>query len=66
MLMNAVLNLTHLIQYFREKIRASSFIWSNSLSPIQQLQLGCPQRALKLAQQLREQSIICLPSGNLP
>lgn len=53
--------LNQLVAYFREAIRQSPLKWCDSLSPIQQLQLGCPQRALYFAQGLREQSITCLP-----
>ena len=53
--------LTHLVRYFREAIKSSPLQWRDSHTPIQQLQLGCPHRALSYAAKLREQSIICLP-----
>ena len=53
--------LNALVHYFREAIRSSSLQWRDSLTPIQQLQLGCPHRAVSLASKLREQGIVCLP-----
>jgi 8-amino-7-oxononanoate synthase len=49
------------VQYFRNQVRNSHLTWRDSHSPIQQLQLGCSQKALYFSQQLREQEIICLP-----
>lgn len=54
-------HLARLVDYFRERIKSSMLVWRDSLSPIQQLQLGCPQRSLHLAEQLKQQGIICLP-----
>lgn len=54
-------HLLSLVQYFRKAISTSGLCWSDSQSPIQQLQLGCPKRALNAAQILREQSILCVP-----
>ena len=42
-------------------IKKSSFCWSESQTPIQQLQLGCPIRALDAAKKLQEASIVCMP-----
>jgi len=53
--------LTGLVHYFRESIKASPLRWSDSSSPIQQLQLGCPERALLMAERLQEHAIVCLP-----
>ena len=54
-------HLSTLVTYFRDAIQSSPFVWRDSSSPIQQLQLGCPNRALRLADQLREEGILCLP-----
>lgn len=48
-----------LIAYFREAITRSSLTWANSYSPIQQLQLGCPFRAVRLTAALRKHGLIC-------
>ena len=53
--------LGELVHYFRDAIKNSPLKWRDSFSLIQQLQLGCPQKALHFADRLREQSIICLP-----
>ncbi|MCX7116760.1 MAG: aminotransferase class I/II-fold pyridoxal phosphate-dependent enzyme [Legionellales bacterium] len=53
--------LAELIRYFRDAIKKSPLTWRDSSSLIQQLQLGCPQRALYFAGKLREQSILCIP-----
>ena len=53
--------LAGLIHYFRDAIKKSPLSWRDSSSLIQQLQLGCPQQALYVAEKLREQSIICVP-----
>lgn len=49
------------VGYFREAIKQSPLQWRNSHTPIQQLQLGCPHRALAYAHTLQEHGIICLP-----
>jgi 8-amino-7-oxononanoate synthase len=54
-------HLNNLVAYFRDCIKTSPHTWRDSLSPIQQLQLGCPHRAVLFAEKLREQAIICLP-----
>ncbi len=53
--------LQELIAYFRGKIANTPFQWKNSISPIQQLQLGCPHQACAFAEELKKQSIACLP-----
>jgi 8-amino-7-oxononanoate synthase len=53
--------LQELIHYFRSKIADTVFKWEDSMSPIQQLQLGCPHQACSLADALKKQSIVCLP-----
>ena len=51
--------LTQLIKLFRNLISKSSLNWADSLSPIQQLQLGCPHLALYYAQELKRHRISC-------
>lgn len=53
--------LSELIYYFRDAVKNSPLKWRDSWSHIQQLQLGCPERALFVANKLQEQSIICSP-----
>ncbi len=53
--------LNALIDYFRSAIQTSRFTWRNSFSAIQQLQLGCPQKAQALSLQLLKQGIVCMP-----
>lgn len=53
--------LAELVGYFRQAISHSPLTWRDSLSAIQQLQLGCPQLALSYSTKLREQGIVCLP-----
>ena len=53
--------LRELVRYFRAAIDNSPLTWSDSHSPVQQLRLGCPQRALYFTERLRESSIVCLP-----
>ena len=53
--------LQDLIVYFRDAITASNLQWQNSSTAIQQLQLGCPLRALEFAERLKEHAIFCLP-----
>lgn len=50
-----------LVRYFREACAKSPLPWRDASSPIQQLQLGCPHQALKVATTLREQGVIALP-----
>ena len=54
-------HLLDLIGYFRQRALASGLRWRDSLSPIQQLQLGCPHLALSTAQALQAQQIRCFP-----
>lgn len=49
-----------LIHYFRDKVRASPLTFADSHTAIQQLQLGCPHRALYFAEQLQRGGIFCL------
>ena len=53
------LKLNELVRYFQECCKNSSQNWQKSLSPIQQLQLGCPHQARKLADHLLIQGIFC-------
>lgn len=53
--------LMQLIDFFKNKITLSPLNWSNSNSAIQQLQLGCPHRALSYAYKLKEKGISCSP-----
>lgn len=50
-----------LIAYFGQKAQASPLTWRASISPIQQLQLGCPHRALHYGQRLKAWGIVCVP-----
>ena len=52
-------HLTHLVTYFRQCIQHASYTWRDSLSPIQQLQLGCPHRAMQITEKLAENRIRC-------
>ena len=51
--------LTQLIAYFKDKALSSPLTWSKSDTAIQQVQLGCPHRALYYAQKLQEMGISC-------
>lgn len=51
--------LAELINYFREAVKQTSFIWGDSKTPIQQLQLGCPHKALQYTNYLAEHEIFC-------
>ena len=51
--------LYQLIDYFRAEVKASPFKWANSVSPIQQLQLGCPHKALCYTNFLYQNGIFC-------
>jgi 8-amino-7-oxononanoate synthase len=53
--------LQHNIRIFREHIQHSPLTWRDSMSPIQQLKLGCPIKALHYSAKLQEKNIICLP-----
>lgn len=52
--------LTALIRYFRERTRASTLTWNDSISAIQQLQLGCAKKALKLSEGLKKRGFLCM------
>jgi 8-amino-7-oxononanoate synthase len=51
--------LQELISYFRDKVKDSNLVFTDSITPIQQLKLSCPQQALKCAEFLRVRGIIC-------
>ena len=53
--------LNDLVLYFRDKVARSPLQWRDSSTPIQQLQLGCPHRALQCEVALQQKSIVCLP-----
>ncbi len=48
-----------LIKYFKTRQNQSSLNWQNSSTAIQQLQLGCPHKALTYTQNLRAKGIFC-------
>ncbi|WP_133140177.1 aminotransferase class I/II-fold pyridoxal phosphate-dependent enzyme [Legionella genomosp. 1] len=49
-----------LVDYFRSQISKSPLCWRDSETPIQQLQLGCPELAASFAARLLERKIIAL------
>ncbi|KTD00345.1 aminotransferase class I/II-fold pyridoxal phosphate-dependent enzyme [Fluoribacter gormanii] len=51
--------LAQLITLFRSYAKQSPLNWTDSISPIQQLQLGCPHLALHYARELKKQGISC-------
>lgn len=53
--------LWQLVNYFRIKVKNSPLQWRASKTPIQQLQLGCPHKALDFAEKLKKSAIYCLP-----
>ncbi|MGM9453905.1 aminotransferase class I/II-fold pyridoxal phosphate-dependent enzyme [Legionella bozemanae] len=53
------LKLTQLIALFRSYIKQSPLNWTDSISPIQQLQLGCPHLALYYARELKKRGFSC-------
>jgi 8-amino-7-oxononanoate synthase len=53
-------NLQTNIQHFKQHIKNSSLTWTNSDTPIQQLQLGCPQKANAYTLKLQEKNIRCI------
>lgn len=55
------LKLANLIAYFKKLTKISSLKWRDSVTQIQQLQLGCPHMAVKVANKLLESSIVCSP-----
>ena len=52
--------LFELVEYFRTAIKNSPLKWRDSTSPIQQLQLGCPHKALAWVARLQERGIYCM------
>lgn len=56
---NRRLKLMELVDLFRDLIKKSSLNWADSITPIQQLQLGCPNLALDYAKELKKQGISC-------
>jgi 8-amino-7-oxononanoate synthase len=48
-----------LIELFNQHIKSSPLDWSSSETPIQQLLLGCPQRALYYADELKKNGFSC-------
>lgn len=54
-------HLHDLIAYFRHSAQTTDLRWSDSESPIQQLQLGCPFLAQKYAETLQLNQIRCFP-----
>ncbi|AWN74385.1 aminotransferase class I/II-fold pyridoxal phosphate-dependent enzyme [Legionella anisa] len=53
------LRLTQLVDLFRSYIKQSPLNWTDSISPIQQLQLGCPHLALYYARELKKHGFSC-------
>jgi 8-amino-7-oxononanoate synthase len=53
-------NLKNGISYFKNKIATSPLVWRDSDTHIQQLQLGCPHKALFYASQLQDKGITCM------
>lgn len=53
--------LNALVTLFRNLIKTSPLDWGDSVTPIQQLRLGCPHLSLHYAQELKKQGISCLP-----
>lgn len=57
----ARIKLRQLVYYFQQCAKNSPMMWRSSASPIQQLKLGCPKKALDYSQRLKAQGIVCLP-----
>ncbi|WP_233435825.1 aminotransferase class I/II-fold pyridoxal phosphate-dependent enzyme [Legionella jordanis] len=53
--------LYELVEHFRQAIKNSPLKWRHSSTAIQQLQLGCPHKALTYGAKLREKGIFCSP-----
>lgn len=53
--------LNSLVCHFKEQIASSPLKWTISNTPIQQLQLGCPHKAMRYAQALRTKGFGCSP-----
>jgi 8-amino-7-oxononanoate synthase len=54
------LKLRQIVDLFRELIKHSPLNWADSITPIQQLHLGCPHLALYYTQELKKLGISCL------
>lgn len=54
------MKLKQLIDYFQQKVKGLPFTWSLSNTPIQQLKLGCPEKANEYTHQLKKRGILCL------
>ena len=52
--------LTQNIQLFKQNIQHSPLAWQDSNTPIQQLKLGCPKKALAYTLHLKKQNIHCI------
>ncbi|MFT4058293.1 MAG: aminotransferase class I/II-fold pyridoxal phosphate-dependent enzyme [Legionella sp.] len=53
------LKLMNMVALFRELTKQSPFIWADSSTPIQQLRLGCPHKAMYYIQELKKRGISC-------
>lgn len=53
--------LQDLVHFFRDLTAQFPYNWRDSHTPIQQLQLGCPQEALELSLKLKQKGIYCQP-----
>lgn len=53
--------LQQLIVHFRKQAAKTAFNWRNSTTAIQQLQLGCPHKALHYSKALYQRGILCQP-----
>ncbi|HAT1819830.1 TPA: 8-amino-7-oxononanoate synthase [Legionella pneumophila] len=53
------IKLTHLVAQFKELIKSSPLNWLDSDTPIQQLRLGCPHKALHYASELKKAGFYC-------
>lgn len=53
-------SLQGIIDYFRTAIKTSPLNWRDSISPIQQVQLGCPFKAEMVAKHLQDKGIVCM------
>lgn len=53
--------LQDMIGYFRQRTQTTQLRWRDSVSPIQQLQLGCPFLAQSYAETLQAHKIRCFP-----
>lgn len=52
--------LFQLIDYFKQSVKGSPLKWRDSNTPVQQLQLGCPHRALDYGLRLKKNGIHCI------